>query len=50
MIATEEQATIRDMARRFAADKLAPNAASGIASTPFQPKRSERWANSASWA
>jgi butyryl-CoA dehydrogenase len=27
MIATEEQATIRDMARRFAADKLAPNAA-----------------------
>ncbi|HYA80060.1 MAG TPA: acyl-CoA dehydrogenase family protein, partial [Methylocystis sp.] len=27
MIATEEQATIRDMARRFATDKLAPNAA-----------------------
>ena len=27
MIATEEQATIRDMARRFAAEKLAPNAA-----------------------
>jgi butyryl-CoA dehydrogenase len=27
MIATEEQATIRDMARRFAEEKLAPNAA-----------------------
>ncbi len=27
MIPTEEQATIRDMARRFAEDKLAPNAA-----------------------
>ena len=27
MIATEEQATIRNMARRFAVDKLAPNAA-----------------------
>ena len=27
MIPTEEQATIRDMARRFAEEKLAPNAA-----------------------
>ncbi len=51
MIPTEEQATIRDMARRFAEETArAQRRARGTASTPFRPRRLQKWARSASWA
>ncbi len=51
MIPTEEQATIRDMARRFAEEKLAPERR-GLGPRARLSGRgaSPRWARSASWA